>query len=112
MKLSTETDRSNWKSIGFGGFFWFPYHLFSKKANKEKKLTNPETHKILTNLIKIKNPENPFAFPCFLTTQTPSTKQSSKHKTKKKKKNKENSEAAYRQRSVLKQCDRERETSA
>ena len=63
-----------------GGFFWFPYHLLSKKANKEKKLTNPETQKIFTN------PENPFAFPRFLTTQTPSTKQSSKHKTKKKKK--------------------------
>ena len=32
------------------GFFQFPYHLFSKKANKEKKLTNPE---------------NPFAFHVF-----------------------------------------------
>ena len=46
----------------------------------------------------------PSAFPCFLTTQTPSTKQSSK----KKKKGKE----AYQRSSVLKQRDRERETAA
>ena len=69
-----------------GGFFRFPYHLFSTKANKEKKLTNLE---------------NPFAFPHFLTTQTSSTKQSSKHKKKKKKK-KENGEAAYQRRRKIK----------
>ena len=45
----------------------------------------------------------PSAFPCFLTTQTPSTKQSSKKKR---------GEEAYRRSSVLKQRDRERETAA
>ena len=48
----------------------------------------------------------PFAFPRFLTTQTPNTKQSSKHTPKKKK---ENSKETYRRRGVLKQLDRERE---
>ena len=50
----------------------------------------------------------PFAFPRFLTTQTPSTKQSSKYTLKKKKK-RENSEETYRRRGVLKQLDRERQ---
>ena len=101
VKFSIKTDQSNWKSIDFDwisvsvGFFGF---LFSKKANKEKKLTNLETHKILTNpKKKLTNLEDPFAFPRFLTTQTPSTKQSSKYKTKKKKKERENGEEAYRQ---------------
>ena len=58
------------------GFFRFPYHLFSKKANKEKKSTNPKTHKILTNPKKINKPKKSICFPTF--SHHPNTKHQAK----------------------------------
>ena len=61
-------------SVGFRFRSVFSVSYFLRKQIKKKKLTNPK---------------NPYAFPRFLTTQTPSTKQSSKYKTKKKKRERE-----------------------
>ena len=94
VKFSTETDQNNWKSISFGRFFRFPYHLFSKKANKEKKINKPRNPENI-NKPKKKNEQTqkiPLLSHIFSPPkhqQTPSTKQSSKHKTKKRKKKKE-----------------------
>ena len=41
--MAWKTIDFSWISVlvGFSGFFWFPYHLFFKKANKEKKINKP-----------------------------------------------------------------------